>query len=191
MKLDQVNRAFGIGRTIVLTTTDNGANYVAAFGSYGPGIAEADKEDDDDEEAVTQVNEVINSVEDEEEEQEREGLQIIDVDRALAAAATIQDSPRLPKHQRCSAHTVNLLASADVSQVQGWNYGRAAAPFKRTLARAQGLWNLQNRSSTSANTIKQVVGRKLPTPVVTRSAKRHVCLNHCKYFILLFKYFFK
>ncbi|KAG0712311.1 Zinc finger BED domain-containing protein 4 [Chionoecetes opilio] len=43
-----------------------------------------------------------------------------------------------------------------------------AAPFKKTLARAQGLWNLQNRSSTSANTIKQVVGRKLPTPVVTR-----------------------
>lgn len=30
MKLDQVNRAFAIGRKIVLTTTDNGANCVAA-----------------------------------------------------------------------------------------------------------------------------------------------------------------
>ncbi|KAG0723020.1 hypothetical protein GWK47_043427 [Chionoecetes opilio] len=147
-------------RTTGRTTSRPSAN-------YGSGIGEAEEDATN-----PDVEEVINSPEDQE-EQEREGLDIISVTMALAAAAAVQDSPRLPKHQRCrqvkaNAHTVNLLASIDVSQVHHWNYGRAAAPFKKTLARAQGLWNLQNRSSTSANTIKQVVGRKLPTPVVTR-----------------------
>ncbi|KAG0718732.1 hypothetical protein GWK47_051884 [Chionoecetes opilio] len=91
-KLDQVNRAFNISRKVVLTTTDNGANYVAAFSNYGSGIGEAEEDATN-----PDVEEVINSPED----QEREGLDIISVTMALAAAAAVQDSPRLPKHQRC------------------------------------------------------------------------------------------
>lgn len=92
-KLDQVNHAFNISWKVVLTTPDNGANYVAAFSNYGPGIGEAE------EDATNPDVEVINSPEDQEEEQEREGLNIISVTMALAAAAAVQDSPRLPKHQ--------------------------------------------------------------------------------------------
>ena len=95
-KLDQVNRAFNISRKVVLTTTDNGANYVAAFSNYGPGTGEAEEDATN-----PDVEEVINSPEDQEEEQEREGLDIISVTMALAAEAAVQDSPRLPKHQRC------------------------------------------------------------------------------------------
>ena len=87
-KLDQVNRAFNISWKVVLTTTDN----VAAFSNYGPGIGEAEEDATN-----PDMEEVINSPEDQEEEQEREGLDIM----ALAAAAAVQDSPRLPKHQRC------------------------------------------------------------------------------------------
>ncbi|KAG0705270.1 hypothetical protein GWK47_024527 [Chionoecetes opilio] len=60
-KLDQVNRAFNISRKVVLTTTDNGANYVAAFSNYGSGIGEAEEDATN-----PDVEEVINSPEDQE-----------------------------------------------------------------------------------------------------------------------------
>lgn len=66
-----------------------------------------------------------------------------------------------------SAHTVNLLATADIGEVNGWNKGNRP-PFKKAAAKAQGLWNLQNRSSHTANQIKTAVGKKLKTPCLTR-----------------------
>ncbi len=48
-----------------------------------------------------------------------------------------------------------------------WNSG-ARAPFLKTAAKAQGLWNCQNRRTVAANQIKAVVGKKLQTPGVTR-----------------------
>ncbi|KAG0724227.1 hypothetical protein GWK47_041066 [Chionoecetes opilio] len=71
-------------RKVVLTTTDNGANYVAASATMAPGVGEAEEDATN-----PDVEEVINSPEDQE-EQEREGLDIISVTMALAAAAAVQ-----------------------------------------------------------------------------------------------------
>lgn len=49
----------------------------------------------------------------------------------------------------------------------GWNFG-PRAPFTKTVAKAQALWNCQNRRSVAANQIKEAVGKKLKTPGVTR-----------------------
>ena len=49
----------------------------------------------------------------------------------------------------------------------GWNFG-PRAPFTKTVAKAQGLWNCQNRRSVAANQIKEAIGKKLKTPGVTR-----------------------
>jgi len=51
--------------------------------------------------------------------------------------------------------------------VPGWNFGRVA-PFKKTAAKLQGLWNCQNRRTVAANQIKEAVGKKLKTPGATR-----------------------
>lgn len=66
-----------------------------------------------------------------------------------------------------SAHTLNLIATADVHSVPGWNQG-FRAPFTKAAAKAQGTWNLQNRSSVVTNSIKEKTGRKLKTFCVTR-----------------------
>lgn len=42
------------------------------------------------------------------------------------------------------------------------------APFTKTAGKAQGLWNCQNRRTVAANQIKEAIGKKLPTPGVTR-----------------------
>lgn len=73
----------------------------------------------------------------------------------------------MPKHRRCAAHTVNLMATTDISNVPGWNSGNRA-PFTKLAAKAQGLWNCQNRRTVAANLIKTAVGKKLPTPGATR-----------------------
>jgi hypothetical protein len=52
-------------------------------------------------------------------------------------------------------------------KVPGWNFS-SRAPFTRTAAKAQGLWNCQNRRAVAANQIKAAVGKKLITPCVTR-----------------------
>ena len=49
----------------------------------------------------------------------------------------------------------------------GWNFGRLA-PFKKTAAKLQGLWNAQNMRTVAANQIKEALGKKLKTPSVTR-----------------------
>ena len=49
----------------------------------------------------------------------------------------------------------------------GWNSGRNA-PFTTTAAKAQALWNCQNRRTVAANQIKEAVGKKLQTPGATR-----------------------
>ncbi|KAG0694701.1 hypothetical protein GWK47_027147 [Chionoecetes opilio] len=50
--------------------------------------------------------------------------------------------------EMCCSHT-QPAGDNDVSKVVGWNYGtgrQARQPFTKAAAKAQGLWNLHNRS---------------------------------------------
>ena len=48
------------------------------------------------------------------------------------------DALILPRHRRCIYHTLNILATRDVSNVPRWSSG-AKDPFNKTLAKAQAL----------------------------------------------------
>jgi hypothetical protein len=97
-----LHQDFNLSGKLVSTTTDNGANYVAAFK-----IMYA--------EAVEDIQPVERPIE-EDPAGEEEPVALVGVEEALQAAeGEIQLD--LPKHNRCSAHTVNLLATTDVSEV--------------------------------------------------------------------------
>lgn len=64
------------------------------------------------------------------------------------------DAFSLPKHRRCISHTLNILATRDVSNVPRCP-SDAKDPFNKTLAKAQELWNAQNRKITTAARIKK------------------------------------
>ena len=56
----------------------------------------------------------------------------------------------------------------DVAEVPHWNKGSMAV-FRKPGAKAQALWNLQNKSPVIAGKIKEATGgRRLKTPVATR-----------------------
>ncbi|XP_076038380.1 uncharacterized protein LOC143023661 [Oratosquilla oratoria] len=150
--LSDIFAEFDISKKITHCTTDNWRNYVAAFEHFAadtttrPELTEEELEEQTDEA-------IVNS-------------EVVDVSDMLRNRG--DDESQLPPHFRCSAHTLNLLATTDVVEVPEWNKGPRAV-FRRPGAKAQALWNLQNRSSVYANKIKEALGgRRLVTPVATR-----------------------
>lgn len=143
---------FSLSQTqVVAATTDNGKNYCAAFKHYG-----IVPEDPEDEARLAPPPE----------DPEQEEPQMQDVEEALKASDP-SELERLPPHYKCAAHTLNLLATTDISDVPGWNQGLRSA-WKKTAAKSQALWNFQNTSTVAAASIKAALGRKLITPCQTR-----------------------
>lgn len=95
-------------------------------------------------------------------ENENQDDSIDDIDGLVPPEATII----LPGHQRCAAHTLNLVASCDV------NAAMLDSTYKRLsrsiFAKLQAIWNIQNRSSLAADLIKTKLGRYFSVPGATR-----------------------
>lgn len=139
-KMNELQDDFGIGRKIVSTTTDNGANYVAAMVMCAGNTPQPDTEVE--EPTLNLVTEFL-------EEAEQQNME------------------NIPVYRRCAAHTVNLLASKDTEHVPGWTAAPRPA-FSKPAAKAQSLWNAQNRNTVTANEIKAALGKKFVTPGATR-----------------------
>jgi len=133
--MSDVLQEFGIRDKVVSTTTDNGANYVAAFNAFTPDpLPDLNDEREDAEDAVLVVS-VENRLSTKGDEGD-EGDEII-----------------LPPNRRCSAHTLSLLATTDVKAVPGWSQGNTL--WRKATAKSHALWNLQNRATVAANKIKE------------------------------------
>jgi len=76
------------------------------------------------------------------------------------------DSLTLPPHQRCAAHTLNLIATVDILAAD--NDVAFKRISRRVFGKCQTLFNKQNQSSQSADQIKAILGRYLLTPNATR-----------------------
>ena len=101
-----VHQDFGLGHKVVATTTDNGANYVAAFKHFG--VEDVPVEGD--------------------QEEEEEYLEEVVIGRPLDVHDQLEDRGEatlfeLPKHHCRAAHTINLMTTVDIQKVNGWNSG--------------------------------------------------------------------
>ncbi|KAG0441167.1 hypothetical protein HPB47_016028 [Ixodes persulcatus] len=73
---------------------------------------------------------------------------------------------RLPPHHRCSAHTLNLVATADASEAQ--RHEIFTRPLRSVLGTCRALWCKQGQSAIAAETIINYCGINLLRPVSTR-----------------------
>jgi len=71
----------------------------------------------------------------------------------------------LPQHQRCAAHTLNLIATVDIEDAEKNNTYKLIS--RRVFGKCQALFNKQNQSSQCADQMKNVLGRYLITPNAT------------------------
>jgi len=139
-QLHSVHSSFHIAWKVVMTVTDNASNFVKAFKEF------ARTEDDDNDDDID--HEVM----------------VHDVDNLLAADndddtldVGIDEALYLPPHQRCSSHTLNLVAVSDTEVAnQDGNYKRIS---RATLSKCSALWNKTSRSTVSAD----IVSEKLNT----------------------------
>ena len=89
---------YRIGAKVVITVTDNAANFVKAFRKYAA---------DNSESSASAISPSENIVDDDNDE-----LTFTDVTDLLSNKD--DDSKNsLPQHQRCAAHTLNLVATSD------------------------------------------------------------------------------
>ncbi|CAI6375767.1 unnamed protein product [Macrosiphum euphorbiae] len=132
--MESVYTVFDINDKIVFSTTDNGSNFVKSFKVY-----ESDDFDISDENT--------------------DGTAYVNIADLFDEAEDIDYI--LPKHHRCAAHTLNLIATNDIEKELAsvksksltlWNYKQQC---RATFAKANNLWNKQNRYTQVADSIKE------------------------------------
>lgn len=110
---------------IVAATTDNGSNFVKAFGIFGSRNKTAKDQDDieteEDEIEENELNENVEHLENDEKEKTIQHIVIdprnrVDHDTEKEKENGKQLKLFLPHHLRCASHTLNLCATSDVEK---------------------------------------------------------------------------
>ncbi|XP_025094494.1 uncharacterized protein LOC112564105 [Pomacea canaliculata] len=137
-QLNSILREYKIQNKVVRIVTDNASNFVKAFRVFGQDQSPEDSDSDEEEENITSVE-------------------------FLPGEST---SVVLPPHQRCAAHTLNLVASKDSEAALQDGAFRTAS--RSLFAKAQAVWNKQSRVVSAAESIQEATGRQMIIPNQTR-----------------------
>ena len=144
------------------TITDNGSNFVKVFSTFSSPVADSssasslsssdlqDNDNDLDEEETT-----FKSVSD-----------ALTLDREQEDQDLTQIEYELPVHERCAAHTLNLVASSDKDKSLS-SSALSRSIYRSSFAKCCTLWNKASRSSQAADQIEDVLKQKLIVPMVT------------------------
>ena len=139
-KIESIHRSYNLNGKVTATITDNGSNFVKAFKTFSitdsPSTStEAVQEEDCPEESYTDEEEATF--------EDVHNTLILDPDNMDDLTQVEYD---LPAHERCAAHTMNLVASSDI------NKSLSSSPSSRTVyrssfAKCAALWNKASRST--------------------------------------------
>lgn len=75
----------------------------------------------------------------------------------------------LPKHRRCAYHTLNIVATEDHRGIKSRSFLKI---YESVLAKMQGIWNQQSRSTKASDFIKETLGGLFVLP----NERRYVIL---------------
>ena len=160
-KIESIHRSYNLNGKVTATITDNGSNFVKAFKTFSitdsPSTStEAVQEEDCPEESYTDEEEATF--------EDVHNTLILDPDNMDDLTQVEYD---LPAHERCAAHTMNLVASSDI------NKSLSSSPSSRTVyrssfAKCAALWNKASRSTQASDNVEAILKRKLIIPTQTR-----------------------
>lgn len=88
------------------------------------------------------------------------------LERPSPADPSAYEDLHLPRHERCAAHTMNLLATTD-AEVAFQDPGYRDT-WKRVLSKCKALWTKQQHSTIASEVIRKHLGRSLAIPCTTR-----------------------
>ncbi|XP_057339645.1 zinc finger BED domain-containing protein 4-like [Microplitis mediator] len=167
--LSGIHESFGLSvDSIQATVTDNASNFSKAFKEFGVGSYDdtsldvSEKNDGNaDEDDDIGINEIDKS----------------DPDKIVKSDDTFGSycKHKLPRHVKCASHTLNLIASEDVTKAIN-NDKRLKRQHKNVMDKCSSLWKLL-RSPKIHERLKSTLGISLRRPVVTRWNSTYDCLK--------------
>ena len=158
--LNKIQTKFKIQGSVVRTTTDNGANFISSFKLFGQPTIQVLDAPNPEEDAIREELQSMSQ------QADKQDMFVLEVEDAFPM--TVADSPpepapepiqlhdvvkyNLPKHARCAAHTMNLIAAADVNKAKsGFNEILTDA-----LEMCGSIWSLHSTSHNFRNDIQNV-----------------------------------
>ena len=148
--IEEIHRKYRLSGKVTATVTDNGSNFVKAFATFARESDEASSHDNEEDDDVTFTN----------------LHDLMDQD-SLGDDDLTQVEYELPPHQRCTAHTLNLVASKDVDKhLSSCSLSRSV--YRSAFAKCVALWNKANRSTLAADKVEEKLKKKLLVPSPTR-----------------------
>lgn len=72
----------------------------------------------------------------------------------------------LPHHQRCAAHTLNLVATNEVTKAA--SQGPSRKVYRSAMGKCAAIWNKAHRSTVAAEAVKDIADMMVSVPCVTR-----------------------
>ena len=170
-KIDSIHRQFEICGKVTATITDNGSNFVKAFKTFAVDPTPSSTSEE--------VEQIEDSDQDEEEEEEATFENVCDVLTLDPEEDDdyMQVEYELPPHERCTAHTLNLVASSDIDKSLS-----SSSPtkniYRSSFAKCTSLWNKASRSvaldhqtirpTVASDHVEATLKRKVTVPSSTR-----------------------
>uniref|UniRef100_H3B2L0 HAT C-terminal dimerisation domain-containing protein n=1 Tax=Latimeria chalumnae TaxID=7897 RepID=H3B2L0_LATCH len=99
---------------------------------------------------------------------QEEDEETAEVDHKFGLISDVIDQPfQLPKHQRCTTHTLNLLSAYDIHKHLSCTSSTSAV-YRSSIAKCSALWSKASHSCKAYEVIEVNTNRKLIVPCVTR-----------------------
>ena len=143
-RIEYIHASYGLNAKVVCTITDNGSNFVKAFSVYSIASSESSKA------AAPEDSDVE---EDEFVFEDMDGL--LQVDDGSTEDLT-QVQYELPPHERCAAHTLNVVANTDVDKHLS-SSSQSRSIYQSSFAKCAALWNKASRSTAAADQVEEIV----------------------------------
>ena len=158
---------------ITHVVTDNASNFGKAFRTFSKqyivtddthisdsnylGLISSDDSDSDDNITISSDDDVNSS---------NLEFDVVDLSSLiLNYKETITNTISLPSHIKCSAHTLNLIASVDTAKIVDQAYNSIS---KSTFKKLSSFWNLLSRSTVVSDKVFDLCSCKFPVPNLTR-----------------------
>lgn len=138
-KLNEIHAEYRIQNKVKSTVTDNGSNFVKAFREFG--VREDESDDCSDEVRFLDVSCLLH--------EDGDGEQFF-----------------LPQHQRCAAHTLNLIATNEIHKAA--SNGPSRKIYRSAMAKCSSIWNKAHRSPLATEVIQEIANMHFTVPSVTR-----------------------
>ena len=145
--------------------TDSGSNFIKAFAAFG--MSDSGPVETSRLSLPTGMEDDEENVENEEEVTFENLHDLIILEQGNVEDDLTQLEYNLPPHERCAAHTLNLVASSDVDKyLSSCTVTRSI--YQSSFGKCVALWNKAQRSTVASDNMHDKFKRKLLIPSPTR-----------------------